>query len=583
MEKNRKLSRIFKEMAELTRFLEGSDSFRASAYENAADALNDLDRDVQELQGKELTKIEGIGKSIAAKIEEYFKSGGIRKLDELKGKVPEGLIPLMKVKGLGPKTLRKFHDQLGIVDREGLEKSLKDGAVEALEGFGAKRVEKIQRGLEMHDEAKERILLQDALELGERIVKELQDAEGVHRIELAGSLRRRESTVGDIDVLVAAEGSDHAAIHDRFIALEGLEEVVAHGDSKSSIMLKELDRQVDLRTVLPDQWGAALHYFTGSQSHNVRMRSIANEKGWKLSEYGLFHQKSEERIAGSSEEELFEAFGMDWIPPEMRKDRGETEAAAARKLPELVEKKTIQGELHLHSDHSDGRHSMEEIAHNLLEEAGYSYFAVTDHSKAVGVAGGMDDEGFLKQIEEAKSLKEQFGEDRILIGAEVDILRNGDLDLSDRTLAELDWVVASIHSGMDRDNTERVLKAIENPYVNLIGHPTGRLLGSRSPYPIDMDRVIDKAAKTCTALEINAQPLRMDLEDEWAFKAREKGVPLAINTDMHRFQHLEHLRFGIAVARRAWCSKEDLLNTQGPDRIREHVEKKRELLLTEKQ
>lgn len=576
MEKNRKLSRIFKEMAELTRFLEGSDSFRASAYENAREALSDLDRDVEELvREKQHTKIEGIGKSIAAKIEEYLKNGNIAKLEELREKVPEELIPLMKVKGLGPKTLRKFHDELGIIDRKGLENALDDGSIEGLEGFGAKKVDKIRRGLEMHDQVKERVLLPDALELGEKLLEQMRILEGVQRIELAGSLRRQKSTVGDVDILIAAEEKDHPTLHQAFVELEEVEEVVAQGSSKSSIQVKDLDRQIDLRTVTPDQWGAALHYFTGSQAHNVKMRSIANQKGWKVSEYGVFDETSGERVAGESEEGIYQAFEMDWIPPELREDRGETEAALEGALPELIELEDLKGDLHMHSNYSDGRHSLEDIAHHILEERGNAYFAITDHSKAVGVAGGMDDDGFLEQMKAVEKLKKEYGEERILMGAEVDILADGRLDLSDSTLAEMDWVVASIHSGMDGENTERSVKACENPFVNAIGHPTGRLIGSRSAYELDFERVLDAAASTGTALEINAQPQRMDLDDTLALKAKQRGIPLVIDTDMHRLQHLDHAKNGIAVARRAWCSKADVLNAQGPEKIREWVNAKR--------
>lgn len=576
MEKNQHLSRIFEEMAELTRFLEGSDSFRASAYQNAKEALNDLERDLGEFQNeKELTRIEGIGKSIAAKISEYLETGGIKKLDELRNKVPEDLIPLMKVKGLGPKTLRKFYDDLGIVDRQGLEKALNDGSVEALEGFGAKRAEKILRGLEMHDQVKERILLPDALRLGERLLERMRGLNGVERIELAGSLRRRKSTVGDIDILIAAEEKEHSELHRSFVGLDEVEETIAHGESKSSIQVKELDRQIDLRTVTPDQWGAALHYFTGSQAHNVRMRSIAGQNGWKVNEYGVFDETSGERIAGESEEELYRAFNMDWIPPELREDRGEMEAALEGTLPELIELEDLKGDLHMHSNYSDGRHSLEEIAHHILEERGDAYFAITDHSKAVGVAGGMDDDGFLEQMKAVEKLKKEYGDERILMGAEVDILADGRLDLADSTLEGMDWVVASVHTGMDRDNTERIIKACESPFVNAIGHPTGRLLGSRQAYELDFEKVLEAAASTGTALEINAQPQRMDLDDELALKAKRRGIPLVIDTDMHRLTHLEHAMNGIAVARRAWCTKADILNALNPEQIRELVQAKR--------
>ncbi len=577
MAQNRELSEIFNEMASITEFLEGSQSFRASAYQNGADALKELDTDIEELaKEQDLTKIEGIGKSIASKIEEYLETGHIKKLDELRGKVPEELVKMMAVKGLGPKTLRKFYDELGIRDRKGLEQALNDGSIEGLEGFGAKKVEKIRRGLQMHDEVKERVLLIQAEEVGNKVLERMKDLPRILRMELAGSLRRRKSTVGDIDLLIAAAEEDRPGIHEAFVNMEHAKEVIAHGTSKSSILLKEHDRQIDLRTVDEEEWGAALHYFTGSQSHNIRMRSLAHEKGWKVSEYGVFDQGTGERIAGKSEEEIYGAFDLQWIPPELREDRGEIEAAREGRVPKLLETNDIQGDLHMHSDFSDGRHSLEEIAKHILEERGDAYLAITDHSKAVGVAGGMDDEGFLEQKKAIETLKERYGEDRIFQGAEVDIRSGGALDLSDHTLEKMDWVVASIHSGMDSDNTERLIKACENPYVNAIGHPTGRLIGSRSAYELDIDAVMKTAQATGTALEINAQAQRMDLDDELAMKAREMGIWLVIDTDMHRLHHLDQRSFGVSVARRAWCTAPDILNARSADRIREVVHRKRE-------
>lgn len=577
MEQNSTLSRIFKEMASITEFLEGSQSFRASAYQNGADALSDMDEDIGDLaEKKDLTKIEGVGKSIASKIKEYLRTGQIKKLDELRGKVPEDLVALMAVKGLGPKTLRKFYDELGVIDRKGLENALEDGRIEALEGFGAKKAEKIRRGLQMHDEVKERVLLIHARELGDKVLRGMKELSGIGRIDLAGSLRRQKSTIGDIDVLVAAAEKDRPGIHETFVNMDGVKEVIAHGTTKSSIMLEEHDRQVDLRTVSEEEWGAALHYFTGSQAHNVHMRSMGLEKGWKVSEYGVFDQNSGTRIAGESEEELYGAFDMQWIPPELREDRGEIEAAREGSIPELLVSNDIKGDLHMHSDFSDGRHSLEEIAKHILEEREDAYFAITDHSKAVGVAGGMDDEGFLEQMKAVDALKERYGADRIFQGAEVDILSEGKLDLADNTLEKMDWVVASIHSGMDSENTERLIKACENPYVNAIGHPTGRLIGSRSAYELDIDAVMKTAKATGTALEINAQAQRMDLDDQLARKAQEMGIWLVIDTDMHRLRHLDQRSSGAAVARRAWCRSEDVLNAQPAATIQGMVRKKRE-------
>ncbi|WP_297453993.1 DNA polymerase/3'-5' exonuclease PolX [Persephonella sp.] len=574
---NKDLANIFKKMAAIYEFLD--DRFRAMAYQRAAHIIEDLPDDVRNyIATGKLYTIRGIGPSIASKIEEYVQTGKIQKYEELKKKVPEDFIELIDLPGFGPKTLKRIYEELGITTKEELIKALKDGRIERLEGFGPKKVENMLKGLQMYEISKRRILLWEALQISKYLIEKLKsNLKEIHKIEVVGSTRRRKETIGDLDILVTADDKDRLKIMDFFTSLDEVSEVLVKGPKKSSVIMKfeDKERQVDLRIFKDEEWGAALQYFTGSKQHNIHLREIAKEKGLKINEYGVFKVDTEEKIAGETEESVYEAVGMDWIPPELREDRGEIEAAMAHKLPKLVELKDIKGDLHVHSTWSDGVVAIKDIVDFVRNNYKYEYIVITDHSKSQRVAHGLDEERLLEEIKEIELINKMAGLDFVKKGSEVDILLDGSLDLSDEVLSQLDWVVASVHSHFNRDNTDRIIKAMENPYVNVIGHPTGRLIGLRDAYPVDMDAVIKAAKETGTALEINAQPRRMDIDDIWVRKAIEEGVKLVISTDAHNLGNFAFMEIGVAVARRGWATKKDILNTKSWKEIQKFVNAKR--------
>ncbi|WP_457644152.1 DNA polymerase/3'-5' exonuclease PolX [Persephonella sp.] len=574
---NKDLANIFKKMAAIYEFLD--DRFRAMAYQRAAHIIEDLPEDIRNyiVSGK-LYMIRGIGPSIASKIEEYVKTGKIQKFEELKKQVPEDFIELIDLPGFGPKTLKKIHDELGISTKEELVKALKDGRVERLEGFGPKKVENMLKGLQMYEISKRRIILWEALQISEYLKEKLKSGlKEIKKIEVAGSVRRRKETIGDIDILVTAEDKHRSKIMDFFTSIEEVSEVLVKGPKKSSVIMKfeGKERQVDLRIFNDNEWGAALQYFTGSKQHNVHLREIAKEKGLKINEYGVFDAKTDQKIAGETEESVYQSVGLKWIPPELREDRGEIEASMRDALPDLVELKDIKGDLHVHSTWSDGVVSIKEIIDFVKKKYKYEYIAITDHSKSQRVAHGLDEGRLLEEINEIKLLNKMIGFDFVKTGIEVDILIDGSLDLPDDVLSKLDWVVASVHSHFGRDNTDRIIKAMENPYVNVIGHISGRLIGLREGYPVDMNAVIKAAKDTGTALEINAQPRRMDIDEIWVRKAVEEGVKLVISTDAHNLGNFAFMEIGVYIARRGWAEKKDILNTQSWQEIRSFVENKR--------
>ncbi|WP_457642489.1 DNA polymerase/3'-5' exonuclease PolX [Persephonella sp.] len=574
---NKDLANIFKKMAAVYEFLD--DKFRAMAYQKAAHIVDDLPDDVRNyIATGKLYMIRGIGPSIASKIEEYVKTGKIQKYEELKKKVPEDFIELIDLPGFGPKTLKKIYEELGISTKEELVKALKDGRVEQLEGFGLKKVENMLKGLQMYEISQRRIILWEAIQISRYLIDKLRsNLKEIHKIEVAGSVRRRKETIGDIDILITADDKDRIKIIDFFTSLEEVSEVLVKGHKKSSVIMKfeGKERQVDLRIFSDDEWGAALQYFTGSKQHNVHLREIAKEKGLKVNEYGVFKADTEEKIAGETEESVYQAVGLNWIPPELREDRGEIEAALKHKLPDLVELKDIKGDLHVHSTWSDGVSAIKDIIEFVKKKYRYEYIAITDHSKTQRVAHGLDEERLLEEMKEIDLLNKMIGFDFIKKGIEVDILLDGSLDLSDEVLSQLDWVVASVHSHFSRDNTDRIIKAMENPYVTVIGHPTGRLIGLREGYPVDMDAVIKAAKETGTALEINAQPRRMDIDEIWIKKAIEEEVKLVISTDSHNLGNFAFMEIGVSIARRGWATKEDILNTRSWKEIQKFINEKR--------
>ncbi len=565
---NKELVFIFNDMSLIYRFLGATQRFRAIAYQQAARAIDSLQQDVTYYINKDtLESIPGIGESIALKIKEYISTGKIEKYEQLKKTIPYGIINLMNIRGFGPQSLHKLHSVLKINTRDELITALQDGRVSKVKGFGTRKIENMLKGLNLHKVVEDRALLWRALEVGEKIITWLKQLPEVKQVELAGSLRRKKETIGDIDILVSCERRHREKIITHFTGSDMASEILAKGDTKASIILKELNRQADLRIVNEDEWGSALQYFTGSKEHNIHLRTIARDKGYKISEYGIFQIKNNKKLAGKSEAEIYNILGFQLIPPEMRENRGEIELAGKHKLPDIVSVDNILGDLQMHSTWSDGICSIEEIAAYVKKYFHYKYIVITDHSKSSRIAKGLDEHQLLKQLKEIERINKKLDENFIKTGIEVDILSDGSLDLSDEILSRLDWVTASIHSNFNRDNTNRIIRACENPFVNCIGHPTGRLIGSREPYKININEVIDIAKATGTYLEINSQPDRMDLNDELARLAKDKGVKLVISTDSHSLKQLHYMKLGVFIARRAWCTAGDILNTRKWDDI----------------
>ncbi len=544
-------------MADILEF-KNENPFKTNAYRKASRVLGDLTQDIEGVSERgELKKISGIGEGIAQKIEEYLKTGKVSKFEEVRKGVGDELIALMGIPGMGPKTLSLIHKEKGIKNLSQLEKAVKNGSLIDLPGMGEKKVENIKRGIQLLKQSKGRMNLGMAFPVAKRIVESMRERTGSEKIEWAGSLRRMRENIGDIDIL--ATGPDHEKIVHAFTHLPEVKEVLTSGETKASIIV-EGGIQIDLRVVEEGSYGAALQYFTGSKAHNIHLRGIARARGIKINEYGVF--KGEKKIGGKEEKDVYKALGMVWIEPELREDRGEIEAAQNQNLPKLIEESEIKGDFHVHSNWSDGSSSIEEVA-RAAQKKGYQYIAICDHSKSLKIAHGLDETRLIKQMEEIDRLNEKMKGFQILKGTEVDILSDGRLDISDKVLEKLDIVVASIHSGFKQDKermTKRILKALENPYVHVLGHPTGRLLGARDPYQVEMDEVMKAARKYGKALEINAYFERLDLDDLHCRKAKEMGIRVAIGTDSHHLDQMWVMSLGIAVARRGWLETQDVLN-----------------------
>ncbi|MFH5832667.1 DNA polymerase/3'-5' exonuclease PolX [Halalkalibaculum sp. DA384] len=577
---NKELAEIFSELSAIYRFKGEEHRFRVTAYQKAATVLEHLQEDIRNyMTDDQLEEITGIGESIAEKIREYVKTGKIKKYEKLKKEIPPDFIELLDVKGLGPQTLKTIWKELNITTRAELVKALEDGRVEALEGFREKSVQNILEGLNEQEKADQRILLADAIEIADWLVEQLSAQPGVIKVQVAGSIRRGRETIGDIDLLVSAEPQKRERIIDFFAEMEGVRKVIAKGDTKVSMVIDQAHRQVDMRIIDDEEWGAALLYFTGSKEHNVHLRTIAKDRDLKINEYGLYESTGKKtRIAGKTEESIYKKLGLTWIPPELRENTGEIEQSAQNKLPTLVTVDDIKGEFHTHSKWSDGLQTIEEMARYARDEMSYSYMVLTDHSKSSRIAGGLNEQRFLEQFEEIDQINQKMGGHFIKKGVEVDILPDGKLDLEDSLLEQMDWVAASIHSHFNRDNTDRILAACESPFVNAIGHPSGRLIGKRKAYPLDIEKVIAKAVETGTALEINAQPQRMDISGEWAKMAIEKGVMLVIGTDAHDLANFKYMSQGVTTARRGWCQREHIINTREWNGVEKFVTAKREAL-----
>ncbi len=557
---NSDIAEMFERIAELLE-LEGANPFRIRAYRNAARTITGLPRSVASMlaEGADLSELPGIGKDLAAKIAEISETGHLKFLEEIEGRTPPGLAKLLGVPGLGPKRVQALYTSLGIDDLDKLAAAAQAGKLRKLSGFGAKSEEKILRALKTRGAEEHRLPWPRAEEVALPLVAFLEKVKGVKQVTVAGSYRRHRETVGDLDILVTC--GKGVAVIDRFVAYEDVEEVVSKGTTRSTVVLRN-GLQVDLRVVPDASYGAALHYFTGSKAHNIAVRKMGVARGLKINEYGVF--KGQKRIAGRTEKEVYAQVGLPYIEPELRESRGEIEAAKKKRLPKLVRLEDIKGDLHTHSTASDGHASLEEMA-EAAQAQGYAYFAVSDHSKKVTIAHGLDAKRLGRQIDQIDKLNDRLKGVRILKSCEVDILADGRLDLPDSILEQLDFTVCAVHSKFDltrSQQTERIIRAMDNPNFNILAHPTGRLLGTRPAYDVDMERLMRAAKERGCALEVNAQPERLDLIDVHCRLAKDVGVKVAISTDAHSTGDLDLLRFGIAQARRGWLEPDDVLNTR---------------------
>jgi DNA polymerase (family 10) len=556
---NPQVANVFHEIADLLE-LSGDNPFRIRAYRRAAMNVEAIPKDVAAMSEEELQSLPGIGKDLAHKIRQFVDTGRIDAHEELQKKIPRGLLEILRVPGIGPKTARLLFDKKNVKSLEELETLARSGNLTGLPGIQAKTEENIRKGIGQLRKGMERFPLGKALPIAGGILELLQEAVPGARFALAGSIRRWKETVKDIDILAA--GKMPEAITKAFVGLPGTREVLERGATKSSLLTVD-GIQVDLRVVAVDSFGAALQYFTGSKEHNVRLREMASRRGLKINEYGVFREADSKRLGGREEEDVYKALGLPFVPPELREDAGEIEAAIEGKLPDLVSLADIRGDLHVHTKWSDGAHDLDALV-GAARARKYGYVAITDHSKGLGVAHGLTENRVREQMGMIDAANRKLKGFRILKGIEVDIRGDGTLDLPDTLLSELDIVVASIHSGFRQPGeqlTKRLVSAIRNPYVSIIAHPTGRLLGEREAYPVDMETVISAAAKYGKALEINAYPLRLDLSDAWARVAMQRHIPLAVSTDTHIISNFDFMGYGVSIARRGWLGPGDVLNT----------------------
>jgi len=541
--------------------IEGANPFRVRAYRNAARTVGGLPHSVAAMltEGADLSELPGIGKDLAHKIGEVAGTGHLPLLDEIEQRLPPGLARLLGVPGLGPKRVRALYEVLGVDDLDRLAKAGKAGKIRCLPGFGVKTEAKILHALETRGAEEHRMMRARAEEVAGPLLRYLRETKGVERVVVAGSYRRKSETVGDLDILATCTRASPAI--ERFVAYEDVAEVVSRGTKRSTIILRN-GLQVDLRVVPEASYGAAMHYFTGSKAHNIAVRTMGVARGLKINEYGVF--RGAKRIAGRAEQDVFAAVGQPYIEPELREDAGEIEAAKVGRLPRLVTTEDIRGDLHVHSKATDGRYSIAEMA-KAARDRGHAYLAITDHSRRVAIAHGLDERRLAAQIAEIEDLNAKLRGIRILKSIEVDILPDGKLDLPDSILKELDLTVCSVHSKFDlpRDRqSERIIRAMDNPCFNILGHPSGRLLGQRPPYDLDMERIVAAARERNCFLEVNAQPDRLDLTDVHCRLAKDMGVKVAISTDAHSIAGLDLLRFGVDQARRGWLGPDDVLNTR---------------------
>jgi DNA polymerase (family 10) len=583
---NVEIARILNEYADLLEIHEDN-PFRVRSYRKAAQTVAGLSRPVAQLMaaGEDLTELPGIGSSMATHLEEIVETGGLAALGQMRQELPATLTELMRLETLGPKKARKLYDALGITSVAELAAAIEAGKVEALPGFGKKTAENLRRAIAQSAQHARRFLLADADQLVQPLLAYLRAGPGLEALDVAGSYRRRQETVGDIDILATCE--DPPPLMQHFQAYPDVEHVEMAGTTRGAVVLRS-GLQVDLRIVPRRSYGAALHYFTGSKAHNVAVRTLGVEHGLRINEYGVFRipkgsrveevEKEEgKRIGGETEEDVFRAVGLAWIPPELREDRGEMQAAHQGTLPTLISVDDIRGDLQMHSTWSDGQHTIEAMA-RACRQRGYAYCAITDHSKSTRVAGGLDAAAFAKQWEEIARVRQHLDGFVLLAGVELDILPDGSLDLPDDVLEHFDIVVAAVHSRLTMPKaqmTRRVLKALAHPAVDILAHPTGRLLHTRAPAELDLEEVFHAAKEYDVALEIDAQPQRLDLHDVHAQRARELGVQFAIDSDAHSVEHLCFMRYGIDQARRGWLERRHVVNTMSWAQLQQWLQRRR--------
>jgi DNA polymerase (family X) len=559
---NADVSRIFSEIADLLELSDGN-PFRIRSFRRVAQVIQTLPEHVSTmLEAGTLAKVPGVGEGSLDRIREILQTGTCGDHTELRKAHPPGLLDMLRIEGMGPKTVKLVYTELGISSVEELQAGALAGHLAKLPRMGEKSQAKLLKSIEAFRRHSGRVLLGKALPIGLALLERLRGVPGVVQAELAGSTRRRLETIGDLDVLVAAD--DYLPAMDSFATAPQVAEVMLRGETKCSVKLAS-GMQADLRVLSPKCFGAAMHYFTGSKMHNIAIRDRGKRRGLRISEYGVFREQDDTFLGGATEEEVFASVGLPFIPPELRENQGEIEAAEEGRLPKLIEMADLRGDLHVHSTATDGNASLEELA-AAARELGYQYLAITDHSKALAMARGLDEARLAEQVREVRELEQKLGSLRLLAGIEVDILPDGSLDLAPEALASLDWVVASVHSHFnltEEAQTERMLKAMQTGLVDCVGHPSGRLLGQRDAYPVNLDRVIREAVDLCVAMELNAFPDRLDLDALRCRRAKELGVPIAISTDAHAAWHLTQREIGIATARRGWLEARDVLNA-GP-------------------
>jgi len=565
--KNTDIAGIFEQMASFLE-IKGENPFKIRAYRRAADIIVHLPREIAEMlaAGEDLKTLPGIGTAIAAKMEELVRTGHLVAWETLRNSLPQGLAALLEIPGIGPKTAYRLTTELGISSVDDLEQAILEGKVASLFRLGDRTAQNLLHQIQSFRRKDQRIPLGKALPMVEEVLSMLRLVPGVRNLVPAGSLRRFRETVGDIDLMGTAENPE--AVIRSFVSLPPVREVLAQGPTKASVILAD-GLQADLRMVEHDAFGSLLQYFTGSRQHNIALRTRMQKNGLKLSEYGITDAATGRLEKFATEEAFYARLGMQYIPPEIREDRGEIELAVKNAIPELVKRSDIQGDLHVHTNWSDGAASLESMA-QAAKEVGYSYLAITDHSGGLGIAGGLNEDRLLKQQQVIRQLNKQLEGIRLLSGTEVNILADGRLDLSDEILSRLDVVVASVHSSLNQNEgkmTKRIMKALENPHVDILAHPTCRLIGKREPIAVNLEAIFSAAAEYRKVLEINSMPDRLDLQDISIYRARELGVMLAINTDAHRPEHYDLMRFGISMARRGWCRPSSILNSRPLEEI----------------